>query len=143
METIRTFTGQHEFCSNFFVEPDGTTVEHEYQADKTDLLAEKLEIWCAATPGQAKRLGRKCTARDDWEQIRVSRMRDRVLKKFFDHRELADQLLATGGAKLIEGNHWHDNFWGDCTCTTCGSIPGQNVLGITLMDVRDLIASFR
>jgi len=31
---ILAFSGSHRFLSNFFIEPDGTHVEREYQAQK-------------------------------------------------------------------------------------------------------------
>ena len=38
---------------------------------------------------------------------------------------------------LIEGNTWHDNYWGDCSCNRCKSKSGENMLGILLMELRD------
>jgi len=46
-------------------------------------------------------------------------------------------LLATLDAELIEGNAWHDNFWGDCFCEKCRDIEGLNVLGNILMRIRE------
>lgn len=48
--------------------------------------------------------------------------------------ECRDQLLATGGVELIEGNDWGDAFWG-----VCGGY-GQNWLGVLLMLVRSELA---
>jgi len=45
-------------------------------------------------------------------------------------------LLATGDTKLLEGNRWHDNFWGNCDCPNCRDKPGLNYLGKILMRVR-------
>jgi predicted NAD-dependent protein-ADP-ribosyltransferase YbiA (DUF1768 family) len=44
-------------------------------------------------------------------------------------------LLSTGDMELTEGNWWHDNFYGSCSCVKCGG-KGQNNLGKILMDVR-------
>ena len=46
-------------------------------------------------------------------------------------------LLLTGGAELIEGNHWHDNFWGICTCDKCWDKRQENQLGKLLMKIRN------
>jgi hypothetical protein len=56
-------------------------------------------------------------------------------------KELRKKLLATGDATLIEGNYWHDNYWGVCTCENCVSngIVGRNRLGTLLMKVREEI----
>jgi ribA/ribD-fused uncharacterized protein len=137
------FEGRLDFCSNFFVEPDGTTVEHEFQAAKTNDLLEKTLILSAPTPGKAKRQGRKATLRADWTPtIRINEMRSLVFRKFFDHNELTERLLATGSEELIEWNTWHDQFWGICQCGTCPQQEGLNHLGRILMEVRDFIASF-
>jgi predicted NAD-dependent protein-ADP-ribosyltransferase YbiA (DUF1768 family) len=49
---------------------------------------------------------------------------------------LLDRLAATGDAILVEQNHWHDNYYGDCVCDRCKDIPGQNRLGRILMELR-------
>ena len=57
-------------------------------------------------------------------------MRGLVLDKFLYNVKLADKLLATEDAILIEGNTWDDVFWGVCDG------KGENWLGKILMDVR-------
>ena len=61
------------------------------------------------------------------------------LRKKFANPELRDLLLATGDEELVEGNYWHDNEWGNCTCPRCKNIPGKNKLGKLLMQVREEI----
>lgn len=61
-----------------------------------------------------------------------------VLQEKFRDPQLADLLVATHPKDLIEGNDWHDNYWGDCYrgdehCTG----PGENMLGVLLMELRD------
>jgi predicted NAD-dependent protein-ADP-ribosyltransferase YbiA (DUF1768 family) len=58
------------------------------------------------------------------------------LRLKFDIEELANMLIATGDAALVEGNWWCDNTWGNCSCPKCENIPGQNRLGTLLMQVR-------
>ena len=53
--------------------------------------------------------------------------------------ELREKLLATKDAELIEGNWWHDNFWGNCLCSKCKDIQGKNMLGKLLMKEREQI----
>jgi ribA/ribD-fused uncharacterized protein len=143
-QPIRAFEGDLDFCSNFFVEPDDTTVEHEFQAAKTHNLRLKVKILSAASPGRAKRLGRVIDLRPDWEEVKVIEMRSLVLRKFWDHKNLAQRLLDTGDEALIEWNWWHDNFWGVCHCgKTCDPQEGLNTLGRILMDVRAVILSFK
>ena len=86
----------------------------------------------AQTPGQAKRLGRKCLLRKDWEEAKDHAMLS-VLRAKFANPELKEKLIATGDVELVEGNHWNDTYWG-----VCNGI-GKNMLGKLLMQVREEI----
>jgi ribA/ribD-fused uncharacterized protein len=141
---IDSFTGEFAFLSNFsphevaFELTAGNfvivpTVEHAFAASKTRMTDRRLEIISAPTPGKAKRIGRKVVLREDWENIKLSVMEELLRDKFSRHDALADKLVATGNQELIEGNHWHDTFWG-----VCNGI-GENMLGKLLMDLRDEI----
>jgi ribA/ribD-fused uncharacterized protein len=140
MTVIDRFTGDHDFLSNFHpspIEVDGIlypTVEHAFQAAKTDDADEKRAVAEAATPGSAKRKGKKVQLRSDWEQVKVGIMEDFVRLKFTTHADLREQLLATGEAELVEGNNWNDTFWGVCRG------KGRNELGKVLMKVRSELA---
>jgi ribA/ribD-fused uncharacterized protein len=140
MTTIDRFTGDHEFLSNYHpspIEVDGilyATLEHAFHAAKTLKLEEKRAIAAAATPGDAKRMGRKVQLRPDWEQAEVGIMGALVRLKFTAHADLRAKLLATGDAELIEGNWWKDTFWGVCRG------QGRNELGKILMKVRSELA---
>jgi ribA/ribD-fused uncharacterized protein len=137
MMTIDDFRGDYAFLSNFHVAPVTVnhitypTVEHAFQACKTVNEAERRHIAAAPTPGEAKRRGRHATLRADWDEVRITCMRSIVWCKFTQHPDLAEKLLATGDATLIEGNWWHDKFWGVCEG------KGQNWLGILLMETRE------
>jgi ribA/ribD-fused uncharacterized protein len=139
---IDDFEGHYAFLSNFTPAPvvlDGVrypTVEHAYQAAKTLEPGERQKIREASTPGLAKKLGRKLKKRPDWPDLKVDIMRDLVRQKFAAQPDLKKLLLATGETELVEGNTWHDNFWGKCRCDRCASSPGQNRLGRLLMEVR-------
>lgn len=143
---VSSFTGEHSFLSNFWachVPYAGygyPSAEHAYQAAKTVLPAERRRIAACETPGAAKRAGRSLALRPDWEQLKKRVMLAVVLSKFQENPELAEQLAATGDAPLAEGNHWHDNFWGDCRCgrQACRE-PGLNALGRCLETVRFLL----
>ena len=138
MTPITSFHGPHRFLSNFYPAPvmlDGVvypTVEHAFQAAKPADRAMRWHFLRAPTAGDAKRLGRQVTLRDDWEQIKLQVMMDLVWLKFQDV-SLAARLVETAGRDLIEGNHWNDRFWG-----VCGGV-GDNWLGRILMTVRDTI----
>jgi ribA/ribD-fused uncharacterized protein len=136
MTTIDSFTGDYTFLSNFYPAPvtfDGLlypTTEHAFQAAKTLNYMERREIQSLAKPGDAKRRGRTVTLRDNWEVLKNHVMFG-LLRDKFSKGHLRDKLLATGDAKLIEGNTWGDTYWGVCNG------HGQNHLGTLLMAVRD------
>lgn len=140
LNSITSFKGQYSFLSNYFnavVTFEGEqypTAEHAFQAAKTLDLSERKRIASLATPGQSKRAGRELTLRKDWEEIKVTAMTV-ILKSKFSDPILSRMLDETGDAILIEGNTWHDNIWGSCTCRDCGN-KGKNQLGKILMTIR-------
>jgi len=142
---ISEFKGKYRFLSNFYPcevplsHPDDPrdypSVEHAYQAVKCN-NQEFKDIILTVSAGEAKRLGKICKIRSDWEEVKYYIMARLVFLKFLFNRELRKQLLDTGDQKLVEGNKWHDNYWGCCNCQRC-NIEGQNKLGEILMKVRD------
>lgn len=136
---IDSFTGQYRFLSNFYPAwvhykgIDYPSVEHAYQAQKTDIPSEQVAISKLSTPAQAKRMGRQVKWRRDWDKVKVGVMRD-LLQIKFAQQELLQKLLATGDEQLVEGNWWGDRFWGVCHG------EGQNMLGKLLMEVREQYA---
>ena len=139
---INCFDGKYMFLSNFYnascafegkVYP---TVEHAFQAAKTLIPEEREEIRKAETPGKAKRMGRSVTLRSDWEEVKTDIMRQ-CLRSKFKFAPLGIDLINTGDEELVEGNTWHDNCWGNCTCEQCANTPGENRLGKLLMEIRE------
>ncbi len=138
---IEEFAGENRFLSNFYKSPiefEGDTyptVEHAFQAAKTSIAEERATIRANANPVIAKRKGRRVTLREDWEAAKRDIMRELLRVKFAD-AALRELLLQTGDEELVEGNRWHDRYWGRCRCAKCGG-QGQNVLGELLMQVRE------
>jgi ribA/ribD-fused uncharacterized protein len=137
---IDRFDGEFEFLSNFYPsEVLSPTLEHHFQASKVVNLDWFCEIREAETPGKAKRLGRQAPLRSNWNQIKDKVMLDLVRKKF-TQPNLRQLLLATGTETLVEGNTWHDNYWGACIMQyrhkPCWDEIRQNKLGHILMRVR-------
>jgi hypothetical protein len=141
----------HGPASNFFIEPDGTNVESEFQADKLSYMGLNLFV-CAAVrklpPGKAKRYAgprgpHPMSKREQkiWDGKSRKIMKKRVRQKFFDHDNLADWLLATGTAKIVEENDWHDQVWGSCNCREHFYRRGKNWLGKILVEVREELRS--
>jgi len=130
-EPIYGFEGGYRFLSNFYVEFDGLTAEHRFQASKAVKDDDKLRILTAPNPGRAKEIGRSVQMRPDWDTYRHVAMKMVLLFKFSD-AELRAALLDTGDAELVEANTWHDTYWGVDKWT--GS--GDNHLGKLLMELR-------
>jgi len=132
---IDSFKDEYEFLSNFYecsIPYLGLTfrnAEAAFQAAKT-INAEERKEFVSLSASQAKRKGRRVELRSDWEQMKITVMREVLGIKFLDP-ELSSKLLATGNEELIEGNTWNDRFWGVCR----GS--GRNVLGKLLMEIRE------
>lgn len=140
---VEAFSGAFEFLSNFYTSPfswEGRvaqTSEHHYNAAKTNDPAEKSRIYEQTTPGRAKREGQKVTLRDGWDDhLKGDCMASIIQAKFAPGTDLAQRLLHTGEALLIEGNIWHDRYWGQCTCEKHYHWPGRNMLGRLLMEHR-------
>jgi ribA/ribD-fused uncharacterized protein len=139
---ISSFDGDFRFLSNFWpceVNLDGevySTTEHAYQASKSIHPGVRKLVRELKTPGQAKRFSHKITKRPDWLEVRQEIMLVLNRQKFAKGSDLAEMLLLTGDAFIKEGNTWHDNDWGSCTCVDCGD-KGQNMLGLILMKIRD------
>lgn len=143
---IRSFQGDYRFLSNFYGVAPGEhpvrivfegaiyrAVEYAYVAAK--LLDPNLreEVRLLPTPGQAKRFlkERGLARRADWHEVNLGLMEDFVRQKFSE-QPLKAMLLDTGDEELIEGNTWHDVFWGVDAATG----EGRNHLGRILMKAR-------
>jgi hypothetical protein len=146
-EKIDAFKDEYAFLSNFHPSPivlcglEYPTVEHAYQAAKCLYAEDAIQVHGAATPKEAKKLGRAAECIPDWPLIKWPVMYALLLLKFTQHDDLRQQLLATGRARLVEGNHWHDNFWGACTCDKCKDLEHQNQLGLLLEQVRFVLSN--
>jgi len=138
MEPIREFKDQFKWLSNFypskvvFENELYRSVEHAFQAAKTNSEEERKAIRYEQSPGKAKRMGRHVTLRPDWNDIKVDVMRRLVKQKFACSSNLRAKLLATEERELQEGNTWGDTFWGIDLRTGMG----ENHLGKILMEIR-------
>lgn len=132
---INSFRGEYAFLSNFYKVPilyKGLwykSSEAAYQAQKC-LYKNQRKEFCNLESGKAKRLGKKVKTRSDWEEVKISIMRDIIFTKFSMYEGLKQKLLDTENQRIIEGNTWGDTFWG------VYNGKGKNVLGKILMQVR-------
>ena len=133
---IDKFNGKYDFLSNFYVAPvtyNGLTFqsnEAAFQAQKT-LNEGQRRKFTRMAPNKAKAKGRNVILRSDWEQIKNKIMYEVCYAKFSQNPELKEKLLLTGDEELIEGNTWHDTYWGVC------NRRGKNKLGKILMRIRE------
>lgn len=128
--------GEFSNFAPFPIQLDGKrwpTSEHYFQGMKFSGTPYSEEIRNASSPMIAARLGRsrKQPLRRDWESVKDDVMRQAVRAKFEQHADLADLLLQTGDATLIE-HTTNDSYWGDG-----GDGSGKNMLGCILMQVRE------
>jgi ribA/ribD-fused uncharacterized protein len=140
---IDSFKNEYDFLSTFYYvlltyeSIMYESVEHAYQASKS--FDDKYRKMIASIPGRkaglAKMRGQNVKLRPDWEKVKVNIMKKLLYKKFM-YAHMKNLLLQTQDKYLKEGNYHHDNFWGDCKCKKCVNIPGQNMLGKLLMEIR-------
>lgn len=148
------------FLSHFFpssIDLDGETwptVEHFYQAQKSDDPDYRDAIRATLSPGFAKRLAAPPTAprrisqnswfkrngrepRSDWHDVKADIMRRADRAKFEQNADLAAMLLETGNAELIEDSPG-EPFWG-----VGPDGNGGNWAGRILMEIRRSMVSGR
>jgi ribA/ribD-fused uncharacterized protein len=157
-DAILSFDGEYRFLSNFFpavmtycdltspIQPPQTftyeTVEHAFQSLKATNEVDAATVRNARTAGEAKRAGRRIDLRPDWEKVLPTnlKVKDQIMlelvwTKFLYNGVLTYKLLATENRILVEGNTWHDTYWGFCNG------QGINKLGQIIMHVRELLRS--
>jgi ribA/ribD-fused uncharacterized protein len=137
--TITTFFGPHRFLSNFYYTDlpivcdmgiSYPSVEHAYQAHKTLDINERKQIALLPSASASKKYSHTMTVREDWKSVRMGIM-ENLLRQKFSQPSFKRRLLETGNQELIEGNTWHDTFWGVCNGV------GSNNLGKLLMMIRE------
>lgn len=149
---IGPFRGEYDFLSNMFhtkVTTDLGTfkcAEAAFQAYKCANKAD-VEKFETLEGKDAKALGGKrglyrngrlfrIALRSDWDNVRLEKMLE-VVRAKFSNPALAERLVETGDAELVEINTWNDKFWG--AVDENGVLVGENNLGKILMQVRDEI----
>lgn len=150
---INKFEGRWRFLSNFYpcvIEHQGikyNSVESFYVGMKVNdqqLINGKYYtpgdfremIALIKNPTEVKKIGGKVKLRSNWEEKKLEVMNWAIRQKFKNNPDLKEMLLSTSNQDIVEGNYWHDKFWGICTCDKCGN-KGENHLGKILMEVRD------
>ena len=113
------------------------SVEHYFQSMKFSETAPEwaIQVRNAPTPLKAQKLGRNRNypIHPQWEQIKVSIMKQGLICKFSQNEDLKSLLLSTGEELLLEVNP-HDSYWG-----TGKNGEGKNMMGKLLMEVREML----
>ena len=143
--TICSFRKSYSFLSNMYeheIKYGGITypsVENAFQAAKFKDKDTRIEF-SKMKPSDAKRHGRSISMSAEeikvWDTIKYRIMLQLLKVKFSDYI-LGNKLKNTNPLKLVEGNTWHDNTWGHCTCEKCTMKQHKNMLGVLLMNVRE------
>lgn len=135
-KVIGEFRGEYDFLSNFYESPvtyggiTYTSAEAAFQAQKVKNPKDR-EAFANLGPSDAKKRGRAVPLRADWQRVKIDIMEDVLRAKFAQDPLLRLRLLATGDARLEEGNTWGDRYWG------VSGGEGENRLGLLLMRVRE------
>lgn len=131
-----SISGQWGLLSNYANTPfqlDGKywpTVEHYYQAQKTDDQLIQDAIRKCDSPIEAVQIGKwKIRAQPGWDNMRLGVMRRALRAKFAQNKKARATLLSTGKAVLYE-NDSIASFW---------SGKGENNLGKLLMELREIL----
>jgi ribA/ribD-fused uncharacterized protein len=137
----------HKFLSNFhrckvmYKGMEFHSVENAYQFAKVifhDDCKLAPDVFFSCAPGQAQAKGKGVKTSAAWEKAKPKIMYELLQSKFSD-RSLAEKLKETGDATLVE---WTPNpYWAAGLPMGAEPLvqlnyPGQNRLGLLLMDVR-------
>lgn len=128
---IDKFRRGYFFLSNFHpVRIEGYPyLENAYQARKAP--PEVREQFLHIAPDKAKEWGQAYPRLPNSLEVM-----EELLKIKFNIPSFKERLLNTGNEELVEGNTWHDNFWGSCICVDCANKEKLNHLGKLLMKIR-------
>lgn len=149
LKTIDKFDGEFSFLSNFYIFDPPITIrlnsfnaigngeitvnntEAAFQAGKSKEPLKYQNI----SPKEAKKAGRhermSKIEKSQWDNYKKLVLMKQLLKLKFDNPDLQQKLIATYPEELIEGNYWHDTYWGVCEGV------GENHLGKLLMEIRN------
>jgi N-glycosidase YbiA len=108
---------------------------HQSKVLASQRIAQKAPPWRLALNETIRHHmeDRGVSIRNDWDDVKLQVMRRCLLAKFTQHPHLAEILIGTGNASIVE-NSAIDSFWG------CGADgKGENHLGKLLVQTRALL----
>ena len=122
----------------------------QYMMEQKALLFDNIDIaqkiMETDDPSTHKALGREITGfiEDKWNLLKYQFVLNANLAKFSQNQPLKDFILSTGSKILVEASPY-DKIWGigmsasDKTISNPSFWQGQNLLGIALMEVREIL----
>ena len=115
------------------------TSEQAYQAEKFDDEEMKETIRTASSAHEAYKYAEsnKNKRRDDWDNIKLSVMKEILREKVNQHPYVKKKLLDSGDKELIEDS-WRDSYWG-----WGPNKDGENHLGKLWMEIREEVRGKR
>ena len=136
-DAIVSFRGEYGFLSNMYAAGFEWDGRHYLNSEAAFQSAKSLDPavrdgFSRLSGVMAKRAGRKLELREDWGSVKEGIMEEVVRAKFAQNPDLRRKLTDTSDRELIEGNRWHDTYWG--VDLTTGK--GLNRLGVILMKIR-------
>ena len=117
------------------------TAEHAYQAGKARKEAVRDWILNAPSPALVAMAAHGLYTWDiapNWSKIKFSRMKAVLIEKYSQNPDLAEILISTGDARLVESattDNLVNRTWGEVNG------KGKNMLGVLLMEVRSELKS--
>ena len=121
---------------DFFNTLQSFNVQYVYQYFSSDLTDDQIDSFINECSQQDISVYYLCGTPEYALSENYTQLSQEIERAKFAVPELGEMLLSTGDAYLEEGNHWHDNRWGHCTCDKCKNKTAQNLLGNILMQVR-------
>lgn len=112
------------------------SVEHYYQAQKSNdpLMQEEFRNYKSAA--KTKRKSKKLILRPDWDLIKISVMEKALIEKY-KQEPFRSKLIETFPSPIVEDSPL-DKFWGSGKLSSLGD--GQNMMGQLLEKIRaDLV----
>jgi ribA/ribD-fused uncharacterized protein len=150
-------TKDNGFLSNWYESPfvkDGKLFisnEQYFMWEKQQLfdpinVGLEIDILSTSNPKIIKNLGRKVQNFNPslWDEKKYEIMKNGLIEKFSQNHDLRELLFNTEDAILVEASQY-DSIWGiglnedDAKKIPHILWPGQNLLGIALMDVRNIL----
>jgi ribA/ribD-fused uncharacterized protein len=108
--------------------------ERLYQAQKHKGTQYYHGIHQAETSWKAMKLGRAIpTSVQNWDFVKDDTMRTCAFLKFIQNRDLRQELLSTGDARIVEAGG-HDSYWAEGP-----DGKGLNRLGVIHMEIRAVL----